>query len=71
MFNLEEMKSGDICTICWMLGDLGTFLKERLKLDIDDTIQIISNDGYELIIRSNNNTYALDSFSAHAIKVYA
>ena len=54
-----------------MLGDLGTFFKERLKLDIDDTIQIISNDGYELIIRSNNHTYALDSFSAHAIKVYA
>ncbi len=69
MFNLEEMQSGKTCTICWLLGEIGTLLKERLKVEIDDTIDVISNDGYELIIRTNEHTYALDSFSAHAIKV--
>ena len=29
MYNLEELKNGMQCTITWLLGDVGTFLKKQ------------------------------------------
>ena len=69
MYNLEELKNGMQCTITWLLGDVGTFLKKQYHFALDDTIEVIRNDGDSLIIHHNNHVYALDASSAHAIKV--
>lgn len=69
MYNLEEMRKGSCCTICWILGELGKQLKVLMHLDLDDEINVLYNDGTSIIIRHNNQTFALDSCSAHAIKV--
>ena len=68
MYNLEELKNGMHCTITWLLGDVGTFLKKKYHFALDDTIDVIQNDGDSLIIHHNNHVYALDASSAHAIK---
>lgn len=69
MYNLEEIRKGSSCTICWILGELGKQMKKWMNLDLDDEINVLYNDGTSIIIRHNNQTYALDSCSAHAIKV--
>ena len=50
MYNLEELKNGMQCTITWLLGDVGTFLKKQYHFALDDTIEVIQNDGDSLII---------------------
>ncbi len=69
MYNLEQLKNGETCTICWLLGEIGKQLKERLHLELDDQIDVLYNDGDSLIIKHSNKKYALDAISAHAIKV--
>lgn len=69
MYNLEEILQGSTCTICWLLGSMGNELKHILHLDLDDKISVLYNDGISMIIRHNNQTFALDTQSAHAIKV--
>lgn len=69
MYNLEEIHTGNTCTICWLLGEIGKHLKECMHLELDDTLNVIYNDGFSIIVRHDNKTYALDSTSAHAIKV--
>lgn len=69
MHNLEEIHQGKSCTICWLLGEAGTWLKNRLQLELDDEIRVMYNDGYTLIIKHNGKTFALDSLTAHAVKV--
>ena len=34
MYNLEELKNGMHCTITWLLGDVGTFLKKKYIVEI-------------------------------------
>lgn len=69
MYNLEELNAGKTCTICWLLGEIGKQLKERMHFELDDKIDIVYNDGNSLIIKHSNKKYAIDSISAHAIKV--
>ena len=69
MYNLEEILQGSTCTICWLLGSMGSTLKHILHLDLADTISVLYNDGISMIIRHNDRTFALDAQSAHAIKV--
>lgn len=68
MYNLEEVVSGT-CTIIWLLGTMGQFLKEQMHLDYDDEIDVLYNDGTSLIIKHNQKKYALDYNTAHSIKV--
>ena len=35
MYNLEELKNGMHCTITWLLGDVGTFLKKKYHFALD------------------------------------
>lgn len=69
MYNLEELQSGSSCTIIWLLGNIGKFLQDNLHLSLDDEINVLYNDGKSLIIKHHNKKYALDSLSAHSIKV--
>lgn len=69
MYNLEEVLQGTTCTICWLLGSIGKQLKQMLDVDIDDEIRVLYNDGNSMIIRHADQTFALDTCSAHAIKV--
>lgn len=69
MYNLEEVNQGKSCTVCWLLGEVGTWLKNRMQIDLDDEIKVMYNDGFTLIIKHHERTFALDSLTAHAIKV--
>lgn len=69
MYNLEEIKTGSFCKIIWLLGSIGTYLKENLHLNYDDEIEVLYNDGISLIFKHDNKRYAIDCLSAHSIKV--
>lgn len=68
MYNLEEIFSG-ACTIIWLLGAMGTYLKECMHIDTDDELYVLYNDGRSLIVRHGEKRYAMDAESAHSVKV--
>lgn len=68
MYNLEQVLSG-ACTIIWLLGAMGQYINEQLHFELDDELCVLFNYGDSVIVRHGEKRYALDSESAHAIKV--
>ncbi|MDD6257837.1 MAG: FeoA domain-containing protein [Erysipelotrichaceae bacterium] len=69
MFNLEELNTGSTCTITWLLGQMGTWLKDTFGFNEDDNLKILYNDGNSIIVAKDEHRYAMDYETAHAIKV--
>ena len=72
MFALNEVSTGSSCMIVWMIGKLGSWVKEMMQVDLDDTLKVIRNYGEHggMIVEANGNRYALSADAAFAIKVY-
>lgn len=68
MYNLEQVFYGT-CTIIWLLGTMGQYISEKLHFQLEDKLDVLSNDGQYLIVRHGDKRYAMDMDSAHAIKV--
>ncbi len=70
MLNLRDVRSGEGCTVIWLIGQCGDLLRSAFELHEEDRVKMVSNLGNGgVIIRNGNRTFAMSSDAAFYVKV--
>lgn len=70
MLNLENVEAGTLCTIVWLLGRMGDYLRTACHFNEDDNLNVILNYGDgSVIVSHDGRRYAMGPDASHAIKV--
>ncbi len=69
MYHLEEINTGETCRITWLLGRIGTWLKQNLSFAEDDYITVLWHDDRNVIVKYHEKRFVFDAEVAHAITV--
>ncbi len=70
MRSLNEVNDGRNCCVVWLIGRLGSMIRQSTGIDLDDHVRMIRNMGSGgVIISFSGKRYAMDCSAAHAVKV--